>query len=719
MSQTSTTHATDTGAPDAVAAAAASVAAEHVAGSPPATIAKPRVILVGANGFGAVHLRNLERLRDSVELVALADPHRGPADGFGSEVPLHPSLDDALRATEAAGIRADIVIVATPIGTHADLAETAMRAGADVYVEKPPVASMADFERVLRVQEETGRAVQVGFQSLGSHALDAIAAHGAVWSVAAHATWLRDRAYWGRSPWAGKRVVDGRPMIDGVATNPLAHAVATALRIAGARRREDVASVEVELYRANDIEADDTTSLRVRLASGEVVSAALTLCAAEQHDPELSVRTDAGELTFWYTRDELAGADPVPDAVDGAAASGSAASVTHGRTDLFENLLAHRATGRPLLSSLVDAGAYMEVLEAIRTHEEPVAIDPAFITWQGEGDAAHPVVDDVGWWVQRTAAAGALFSEMHVPWAIEAPAGRQEPVVVKAPAGAASAAPIAIWNDGTTVTPTSSPRQFLHPIMTPAGVVVSDAHPRDHDWHLGLSLGLQHVDGLNFWGGRTYLRGAGYQWLDDHGRVEAREVVIGDGSLRTTCDWVGPDAATRLRERFEVRFEALPSPGTSGALGGPGASGLVAFALSFELANVTERVISLGSPGSNGRSGGGYGGLSWRLPAAAEVRVRTDAASGEAACHGSVAPWIAWSAAFADGTATVALAGADEVTRADPWFVRVADYPGIGSALAWDAEVVLQPGEFVARSFRGLIADGALADDRVAELLRP
>ena len=252
-----------------------------------------------------------------------------------------------------------------------------MRAGADVYVEKPPVASMADFERLLRVQEETGRAVQVGFQSLGSHALDAIAAHGTVWSVAAHATWLRDRAYWSRSPWAGKRVVDGKPMIDGVATNPLAHAVATALRIAGARRREDVASVEVELYRANDIESDDTTSLRVRLASGEVVSAALTLCAAEQHDPELSVRTDAGELTFWYTRDELAGADAAPDAapdaVRGGLATGTAASVTHGRTDLFENLLAHRATGEPLLSSLVDSGAYMEVLEAIRTHDEPLA----------------------------------------------------------------------------------------------------------------------------------------------------------------------------------------------------------------------------------------------------------------------------------------------------------------------------------------------------------
>src|SRR6185312_12751759 len=38
--------------------------------------------------------------------------------------------------------------------------------------EKPPVASLDDFTSLLQVQQETGRAVQVGFQSLGSRALE-------------------------------------------------------------------------------------------------------------------------------------------------------------------------------------------------------------------------------------------------------------------------------------------------------------------------------------------------------------------------------------------------------------------------------------------------------------------------------------------------------------------------------------------------------------------
>ncbi|MDF2916502.1 MAG: hypothetical protein K0S70_719 [Microbacterium sp.] len=136
----------------------------------------------------------------------------------------------------------------------------------------------------------------------------------------------------------------------------------------------------------------------------------------------------------------------------------------------------------------------------------------------------------------------------------------------------------------------------------------------------------------------------------------------------------------------------------------------------------------LGSPGSNGRVGGGYGGLAWRLPACVDVDVRTPSARGEAAVHGTVAPWLAWSAAFADpighspaapatAEATVALAPADDVSAGDPWFVRVAGYPGIGAALAWDRAVAASPSAPVRRAYRLLVADGRLSDAEVGALL--
>ena len=67
--------------------------------------------------------------------------------------------------------REDVVVIAAPLGTHFQLATIALKAGADVYLEKPPLASLDDFRSLLQVQQETGQAVQVGFQSLGSRAL--------------------------------------------------------------------------------------------------------------------------------------------------------------------------------------------------------------------------------------------------------------------------------------------------------------------------------------------------------------------------------------------------------------------------------------------------------------------------------------------------------------------------------------------------------------------
>lgn len=127
--------------------------------------------------------------------------------------------------------------------------------------------------------------------------------------------------------------------------------------------------------------------------------------------------------------------------------------------------------------------------------------------------------------------------------------------------------------------------------------------------------------------------------------------------------------------------------------------------------------IELGSPGTHGRVDGGYGGFAWRFPAASDVDVRTASASGEDATHGTVSPWIAFSARFPDGEATVALAADDARTASDPWFVRVADYPGIGSALAWGQPVLLDAGASATLSFRGIIADGRVADAEITTLL--
>ncbi|HEY9356105.1 MAG TPA: DUF6807 family protein [Arthrobacter sp.] len=684
-------------------AAPDTTAPHSAAGTGPAATpaAHPRIALVGVHGFGERHLANLARLEaaGAVELVAVADPNP-PQDGkLGSSVAVFTTLDELL----ASGTAPDVVILATPIQTHAPLALAALAAGCDVYVEKPPVASMAQFQEVLAAAEASGKLVQVGFQSLGSLALPAIRESiasgeiGDVLGLSAQGMWLRTKGYFKRSRWAGKRSLEGTDVVDGVATNALAHAVATGLHMAGAHTLADVESVETDLYRANDTQSDDTSVIRVRTEAGQSLLCALTLCAPDQQNPSVTVHGTKGDITFYYTEDEVVTTTAAGERRE-----------TFGRTDLLENLLAARGTGAPLLCGLADTGAFTSVLEAIRTAPEPQEIPAAHITWKGDGDDAHPVVNGIPELIERAAKAQATFAELGVPWARSLP-----PVQTFDIAGHA----VADYQDGSHIRAVSSPRPYLHPVRTLAGTVVTDHQPLDHVWHLGVGVALQDVDGVNFWGGRTYTRAAGeYVWRPDHGAiVRTGEPSRQDGRLAETLSWNGPDGAPVLAEQRTWTWAAAGSSAWR-------------LTLDFALSPAGDHPVSLGSPGSNGRHQGGYGGFFWRLPECPGATVWTPAGAGEDTVHGSVTPWLAWSGSFSPGTddggtedsaggaATLVFVASEGST--DPWFVRVDGYPGVGQSLAWDAPVIAEPGTAVRRSVTVFIADGILGTQDIETLIK-
>lgn len=359
-----------------------------------------RMAVVGVHGHGASHVRRVAELAAAgrVDFVAVADPRppEVPIEGVAA----HPDLAALLAAHTV-----DVVIICTPIHTHAPLAELALRAGADVLLEKPTVASMEEFEQLTRVLDETGRSCQVGFQAHGSGALLALAGMvadgslGELRGIGATGTWVRTQAYWQRARWAGRRMLDGVPVVDGVVTNAFAHSVAAALLIDGSGRAGQVAEVETELYRANPIEADDTSTVRIRTTRGTSVVAALTLCAPQNSLPEVTVYGSAGRAVLRYTTDELE--------IGGT-------TTQYGRDDLLENLLNHRLDGVPLLSPLEQTGAFMRVLDAVRSAPAPREISAG---WEGEGDERHPVVPGVEKWIQQAAEQQSLFSELGAPWA--------------------------------------------------------------------------------------------------------------------------------------------------------------------------------------------------------------------------------------------------------------------------------------------------------------
>ncbi|MBM2621003.1 PmoA family protein [Actinoplanes sp. LDG1-06] len=222
-----------------------------------------------------------------------------------------------------------------------------------------------------------------------------------------------------------------------------------------------------------------------------------------------------------------------------------------------------------------------------------------------------------------------------------------------------------------------APRPYLHPVRTLGGTVVTDELCFDHPWHLGASVTLADVNGWNFWGGRTYVRDEGYTWLDDHGSIRHDSWQPDPGGLTETLLWRDGDSRTQLTEHR--RIAAAP------ALGG--------WELSFRYALTAPptREVSLGSPATNGRTGGaGYGGFFWRCPGGRAVADQP---------HGSTASAVTLTV---DDRYALTFRGlADD----DRWFIRTDDYIGVCAALAWEKPLIIPAGETLTRDLTVLIRD--------------
>lgn len=374
------------------------------------------VVLAGARGHGRWHLANIRRLAEQglVRLAGICELTPLTAEELGDGLGTPEQSSDFGALLDATG--AAVAVICTPIPTHTDLALTAAARGVHLLLEKPPAPSYAEFRRMADGVAAAGVACQIGFQSLGSHAVPAIrrllteGVIGEVTGVGGAGAWARGEAYFRRAPWAGRRRLDGVDVIDGALTNPLAHAVATALALDGSVHAEDVAGIETELLHANAIESDDTSCVRITTAAGGRITVAATLCAEHPGEPYVVVHGTSGRITLYYKQDRVlvqrAGHGPE--------------EIEHGRTDLLENLVAHLTDGTELLVPPAATGAFMKVVEAIRQAPDPAALPEEAWRYEpgdgpGEGRRVVPGVDSL---VAGAADTLALYSELGAAWAL-------------------------------------------------------------------------------------------------------------------------------------------------------------------------------------------------------------------------------------------------------------------------------------------------------------
>ncbi len=142
------------------------VLAETQMAQPASPLDRIQLALIGAGGQGMSDTRTALRV-PGVELVAVADVYQGRLDRskeiWGSQLFTTRDYREVLARPDV-----DAVIIATPDHWHARMAIDAMKAGKDVYLEKPMVQDVAEGPRVIEAARTTNRILQVGSQRVSS-----------------------------------------------------------------------------------------------------------------------------------------------------------------------------------------------------------------------------------------------------------------------------------------------------------------------------------------------------------------------------------------------------------------------------------------------------------------------------------------------------------------------------------------------------------------------
>jgi 2-hydroxy-4-carboxymuconate semialdehyde hemiacetal dehydrogenase len=118
-----------------------------------------KISVAGQGAFGVKHLEAIAKI-DGIEVVSLAGGNPAGTEEVAKKFNIPHWTSDLGESLKQPGVEA--VILATPTQMHAKQAEQCLRAGKHVQIEIPMADSLADSERILKVQKETGLIAMAG-----------------------------------------------------------------------------------------------------------------------------------------------------------------------------------------------------------------------------------------------------------------------------------------------------------------------------------------------------------------------------------------------------------------------------------------------------------------------------------------------------------------------------------------------------------------------------
>ena len=278
----------------------------------PAGGATLRVGIVGCGSIARSHALSYQA-NPRVELVGVVDlvPDRARAYAERYGTTMYGSCRELLDQ------RPDLVSVATPPGSHAEIAVELLESGCSVLLEKPPTTTLADMDLVAAAEEASSGSVFVVFQhrhgsgARRAHHLLRSGALGTPRVAVCETLWYRPDSYflpdW-RGNWAGE---GGGPTLGhGI------HQIDLLLHLMGPWETVDARAARL----ARPVEFEDVSLAIVTFGSGAVGTVVTSLLSPRELS-RVRVDTEGGTLEVNHVygyRDADWSWTPVPDAAAAA-----------------------------------------------------------------------------------------------------------------------------------------------------------------------------------------------------------------------------------------------------------------------------------------------------------------------------------------------------------------------------------------------------------------
>lgn len=264
-----------------------------------------RIAFIGIGGFAAVPIRALlARKRKDISVVGAVDPYAEASPIYQTVKELCPIYESEELLYRHA--KPHLVVIATPIGFHAEQIRRAASYGVGVLCEKPLTGDIADLPELYSAEHKVPF-VSIGYQWSYSEAIQTLKTDilngkfGRPTRMKTMILWPRDKKYFNRSTgWAGKRFdKSGRKISDSVANNATAHYLHNMLYLLGDERHTAARAEEVRatLLRVNDVETFDTVTARFRVKGAEALFIA-SHAVKKTVDPTFEYAFEKGKVIY-------------------------------------------------------------------------------------------------------------------------------------------------------------------------------------------------------------------------------------------------------------------------------------------------------------------------------------------------------------------------------------------------------------------------------------